>query len=52
MVNLQKYSKFIREEKENDKVFLSKKYWESVILLVKASIIRQNKDSFLGSLWI
>lgn len=33
------------------KYFLSKKYWEAVILLVKASIIRQNKDSFLGSLW-
>lgn len=33
------------------KYFLSKKYWNPVILLVKASIIRQNKDSFLGSLW-
>jgi len=33
------------------KYFLSKKYWQAVILLVKASIIRQNKDSFLGSLW-
>lgn len=33
------------------KYFLSRKYWQAVILLVKASIIRQNKDSFLGSLW-
>ena len=33
------------------KYFLSRKYWKAVILLVKASIIRQNKDSFLGSLW-
>ncbi|HJD55772.1 MAG TPA: ABC transporter permease [Rickettsia endosymbiont of Pyrocoelia pectoralis] len=33
------------------KYFFSKKYWQAVILLVKASIIRQNKDSFLGSLW-
>ncbi|WP_253308283.1 MULTISPECIES: ABC transporter permease [unclassified Rickettsia] len=33
------------------KYFFSKKYWRSVILLVKTSISRQNKDSFLGSLW-
>ncbi|MCC8369091.1 ABC transporter permease [Rickettsia endosymbiont of Polydrusus tereticollis] len=33
------------------KYFFSKKYWRSVILLVKTSIARQNKDSFLGSLW-
>ncbi|AFC69149.1 ABC transporter permease [Rickettsia amblyommatis] len=31
--------------------FFSKKYWRAIALLVKASIIRQNKDSFLGSLW-
>ena len=33
------------------KYFFSKKYWQAIALLVKASIIRQNKDSFLGSLW-
>lgn len=33
------------------KYFFSKKYWLSVALLTQASISRQNKDSFLGSLW-
>lgn len=33
------------------KYFYSKKYWLSVILLAKASIKRQNADTFLGSLW-
>ncbi|UCM85349.1 MAG: ABC transporter permease [Rickettsia endosymbiont of Culicoides impunctatus] len=33
------------------KYFFSKKYWLAVILLTQASISRQNKDSFLGSLW-
>ncbi|MFY9589236.1 ABC transporter permease [Rickettsia endosymbiont of Halotydeus destructor] len=33
------------------KYFFSKKYWRSVVLLVKISIARQNKNSFLGSLW-
>ncbi|MCZ6914907.1 MAG: ABC transporter permease, partial [Rickettsia endosymbiont of Ixodes persulcatus] len=33
------------------KYFFSKKYWQAIALLVKSSIIRQNKDSFLGSLW-
>ncbi|WP_375326199.1 ABC transporter permease [Candidatus Tisiphia endosymbiont of Nemotelus uliginosus] len=29
----------------------SKKYWQSIILLTQTAITRQNKDSFLGSLW-
>ncbi|MCC8372252.1 MAG: ABC transporter permease [Rickettsia endosymbiont of Pseudomimeciton antennatum] len=33
------------------KYFFSKKYWLSIMLLTQASISRQNKDSFLGSLW-
>lgn len=31
--------------------FFSKKYWLSIMLLTQAAIARQNKDSFLGSLW-
>ncbi len=33
------------------KYFFSKKYWLSIMLLTQTSISRQNKDSFLGSLW-
>lgn len=33
------------------KYFYSKKYWMSVLLLTQTSILRQNKDTFLGALW-
>ena len=31
--------------------FFSKNYWNSVIILTEASVIRNNKDSILGSAW-
>ncbi|WP_341763640.1 ABC transporter permease [Candidatus Tisiphia endosymbiont of Beris chalybata] len=31
--------------------FFSKKYWLPIMLLTQTAIVRQNKDSFLGSLW-
>lgn len=33
------------------KRFLSKNYWEAIILLVKISIAKRNDNSFLGSIW-
>jgi len=33
------------------KYFFSKRYWHPVLLLAEASVVRQNKDSILGSLW-
>lgn len=33
------------------KYFLSKKYWNSVIILTEVALVRQNRDSVLGSVW-
>lgn len=33
------------------KYILSKEYWHAALLLTKVSVLRQNKHSFLGSIW-